>query len=555
MTKKVVSLLLIVLMLISATAFAENEAGIASILGFGGEWASGSWGVSQLPLCEGEPIHVSCMFPRRSGHPESFDDIWWSKELLRRANVIIDWTLVEHAGFQEKKNIVLASGDYPDIFMDGITKADEQTFGPQGIFVNLAPLIEEYAPNTKELFERYPDVRKSLTYPDGAIYNLPDFNITPRDQFVSAPYYNKAWVENLGLEQPKTLDDLYNILLSVLENDADGDGNATNEIPVLYANGSCPALKTAVLAGYGLIALTDDYQVMADYVKDGKYLFVPVQEGYRDYLAYMNKLYNAGIITDDCFTFTGEQVNAKIQELDVFMMEGTPYGNIANDEDWIDKYAMLPFLTSESSQEKVWPGTLRHVRSWGNFVMTDKCKYPVEMIKLQDYFYSEVGSMMVRAGRERFTYDDYGWEIIVDEETGEWTSNIYYDKENFSGYYAWRMYHAPLQGTYVAGEFQNKVMICSDYKNNWYSETKMATGRSDFMQIPYPEVTYTEEEQDIMMTYVDIANYVNSMEAKFIRGEASIAEEWDSYVETIESMGLQDIIAVKQAAYDRWNLN
>mgnify|MGYP004555231993 CR=1 FL=1 len=555
MNKRILALAIALLMACSSLAFADGEAGIAPILGFGGEWASGSWGVSQLPLSDGDPIHVSCMFPRQSGHPISLDDTWWAKELLKRANVVIDWTLVEKAGFQDKKNLVLASGDYPDIFMDGITKVDEQTYGPQGVFVNLAPLIEEYAPNTCELFKMYPDVKKSLSYPDGAIYNMCDFNITPRDQFCSAPYYNKAWVENLGMKQPTTLEELYDVLLAVKEKDADGDGDPTNEIPLLYPDGSCNNFKTAVLAGYGLMALVDDQGVMADFVKDGAYLFVPVQEGYRDYLTYMNRLYTAGIITDNNFTYTGEQVNAKIADVDVFMMEGAPYGNIVDDEDWIDSYDMLPFLSSERSSEKIWPATLRHTRAWGNFVMTDACKYPVEMVKLQDYFYTDVGSMMVRAGRERYTYDEYGWEITVDEATGDWTAAIYYDKDNFNGYYAWRLYNSPLQGTYVAGEFQNKVMICTDYKNNWYSNTKMNTGRSDYMQIPYPEVTFTQDEQDTLMVYVDIANYVNSMEAKFIRGEVSIEDGWDSYVDTIENMGLQDIIDVKQAAYDRWNLN
>ena len=161
---------------------------------------------------------------------------------------------------------------------------------------------------------------------------------------------------------------------------------------------------------------------------------------------------------------------------------------------------------------------------------------------------------MIRAGREKGTYDDQGWEIIIDEKTGDWTSKISYDTEKYTGYYDFRIHNAPLQGSYVAGEFQNKLMIQSDYKNNWYSETKMATGRTEYMQIPYPEVTYTEEEQETMMTYVDIANYVKSMETKFIMGEVSL-DDWDSYVNTLYSMGLEDIIAVKQAAYDRWNKN
>lgn len=553
--KKILALVLsLTMLLMSATALAEGTAGLSPILGFGGEWATGSWGISQLPVVEGDSIHVSCMFPRQSSHPTSFDDMWWSQELLKRANVVFDWNLVEKSGFDEKKNLVLATGDYPDVFIDGITKADEQMFGPMGIFVDLAPLIEEYAPNIKELFERFPDVKKSLTYENGAIYNLCDFNVTPRDQFVDAPYYNVAWVRNLGMEMPKTLEELYDVLVAVRDMDADSDGNTDDEYPILFRFESQPAFKYSVLAGYGLIALQDEYGVTADYVKDGQYLFVPAQEGYKNYLAYMNKLYTEGLISDDCFTASQEQINAKIQTNKVFMMGMQPYNLLYEDEQWIDKFEMLPFLTSETSSEMIWPGNLRHTRAWGNFVMTDKCKYPVEMIKLVDYWYSDVGSLMIRAGREKGTYDDQGWEIIIDEKTGDWTSKISYDTEKYTGYYDFRIHNAPLQGSYVAGEFQNKLMIQSDYKNNWYSETKMATGRTEYMQIPYPEVTYTEEEQETMMTYVDIANYVKSMETKFIMGEVSL-DDWDSYVNTLYSMGLEDIIAVKQAAYDRWNKN
>lgn len=548
--KRTVSLALVLLLLLPAVGMAEQSAGLSPILGFGGEWASGSWGISQLPVSE-EAIHVSCMFPRRSMHPESFDDMWWSKELLKRANVVFDWILVESSGFQEKKNLVLAAGDYPDIFIDGITKTDEQTFGPMGIFVNLTPYLEAHAPNTMELFERYPDVKKSLQYEDGAIYNLPDFSIVPRDQFVSAPYYNEAWLANLGMEPPSTLEELYDIFVAVRDLDADGDGGTEDEIPLLYLFDSSFDFKYAVLAAYGLIGLSDDQRVIADYVKDGQYLFVPVQEGYLNYLTYMKKLYDEGILSPECFTASGEQINARIQSLDVFMHSGTSYTIMPNEEDW-RKENMLPFLTSAQSDEKVWPATLRHTRAWGNFVMTDKCQYPVEMIQLQDYFYTDVGSLMIRAGREADTYDAFGWKIIVDEATGEWTSEILYDKEHFDSYYNWRMNNSPLQGTYVAGEFHNKVMIASDYKNEWYSQTKLNTGRMDFATIPYPEVTYTQDEQDAMLVYVDIANYVKQMEVKFVTGAAPLSD-WDSYVSTIYNMGLDQIIEVKQAAYDRWN--
>jgi putative aldouronate transport system substrate-binding protein len=43
------------------------------------------------------------------------------------------------------------------------------------------------------------------------------------------------------------------------------------------------------------------------------------------------------------------------------------------------------------------------------------------------------------------------------------------------------------------------------------------------------------------------------MRAKFITGVSDIDREWASYVQTINNMGIAEVIKVYQAAYDRWN--
>ena len=40
----------------------------------------------------------------------------------------------------------------------------------------------------------------------------------------------RTWLDNLGLEAPKTLDELTDVLLTFAKEDADGDGDPTNEI-------------------------------------------------------------------------------------------------------------------------------------------------------------------------------------------------------------------------------------------------------------------------------------------------------------------------------------
>jgi len=65
---------------------------------------------------------------------------------------------------------------------------------------------------------------------------------------------------------------------------------------------------------------------------------------------------------------------------------------------------------------------------------------------------------------------------------------------------------------------------------------------------------FTDDEQYVIDNkYADIDKYVLEMEAKFIRGAADIDSEWDAYVSNCEKMGINEVLEVYQAAYDRWN--
>ena len=72
-------------------------------------------------------------------------------------------------------------------------------------------------------------------------------------------------------------------------------------------------------------------------------------------------------------------------------------------------------------------------------------------------------------------------------------------------------------------------------------------------KLPYPLVYFTEEEQDRLDTIKpDIETYFEQMEAKFITGAESIDEGWDKYVSTLNDLGIEELVEIYQAAYDRW---
>ena len=68
---------------------------------------------------------------------------------------------------------------------------------------------------------------------------------------------------------------------------------------------------------------------------------------------------------------------------------------------------------------------------------------------------------------------------------------------------------------------------------------------------PNPMLTLAEVEE-IRNIGTQITDYVNEMEARFITGDANIDAEWDQYVGSLNSMGLERYLEIYQGAYDRF---
>ena len=73
---------------------------------------------------------------------------------------------------------------------------------------------------------------------------------------------------------------------------------------------------------------------------------------------------------------------------------------------------------------------------------------------------------------------------------------------------------------------------------------------------PFPTkfLKFTEDEQFVLdNNYVEIKSKVEEMRSQFITGVADIDKQWDAYVNELNAMGLDEVLKVYQASYDRWN--
>src|SRR5690606_29174263 len=108
---------------------------------------------------------------------EDFETNEFTKWFEEKTNVHIDWEIAPAKNGKEKLNLVMTSGDYPDVILNmNVTPTEQLIYGQQGIYLALNDYIEKYGTETKKMFSNFPKIKKAITAPGGKIYALPRIN-------------------------------------------------------------------------------------------------------------------------------------------------------------------------------------------------------------------------------------------------------------------------------------------------------------------------------------------------------------------------------------------
>ena len=112
---------------------------------------------------------------------KSLAEIDYLNDLAKKTNINIEWIEIGPTAWNEKKNLMFVSGDLPDAFLgEGISDMDILTNVQS--FIPMNDLIDNYAPNIKECFEKEQELKKVVTSADGQIYScLLYTSPSPRD--------------------------------------------------------------------------------------------------------------------------------------------------------------------------------------------------------------------------------------------------------------------------------------------------------------------------------------------------------------------------------------
>lgn len=453
------------------------------------------------------------------------------KQIEEKCNVDFVWDAVE-SGYSEKKAVVLASNDLPDIFFAGLT-SDDIVANPD-LFVDMTTLLD-YAPNVKSMFEEVPLTQYVSTYGENGILSLPQVTgFNPRSWEVMM--INKTWLDKLGLEVPSTLGELEEVLKAFKEKDPNGNGKA-DEIPMDWPceYGHGPYCLT------GAFGLADDKNKII--LKDGVVDFLYITEEYKNVTAYLHKLYSQGLINPEVFTTTDYSVaNALSSEGDAARV-GFTFGWSVESRTgmFTDEYIVLPQLKADDSIENpLWAcGPKERVNIEVACVLSKSCQNPERAMMVINEFYGEDFALQEYYGSSP--------EFVEKRPDGSWII-----KEPVNGTIEEQKLKNALVNRgpcYTSPDLESRTTLPKELQARLDQDNVYADQRPEDNQI-FPTVKFDNEETE-ELTYLktDIDKYVDQKSAEWVVN-GGIEEEWDSYLEQLQKMGLDRMREIYQEAYN-----
>lgn len=226
----------------------------------------------------------------------------------------VNWILMESGTRGDKMPTILAGEDRPDVYLQTVT-ANDISANPE-LFYDLSEegLLETYAPKVVEDFNTFSGTWDAITWSDGSIYSLATgWSVSPNDAAGGIFVINQDWLNKVGMELPTTGEEFLDVLRAFRDEDVDGDGDPSNEIPYGFSNKTWAGniMQLADYFGLGSGPNCDATQYYLQ-IKDGKVVSTLDTDKYRTFVEFVHTMVEENLIDVEGFSQNSDQFNAKI---------------------------------------------------------------------------------------------------------------------------------------------------------------------------------------------------------------------------------------------------
>ncbi|MEM8535441.1 MAG: extracellular solute-binding protein [Chloroflexota bacterium] len=489
------------------------------------------------------------MEPNVAASLQNYSDMTCYKELAKRTDISLDFqhpSTNQSGQLQEQFNLMIASGSYPDVieafwlndYNGGPIKAIEDN-----IILRLNDLIEQHAPNLTKVLNDNPEWRKQVVTDNGDIYCFPFLRGDRTLLTFAGPTIRQDWLDTLGVEKPRTIDEWDIVLTAFKDQDPNGNGTA-DEFPFtswLFGSPRAGFDRTHAFVGAWGIT-TGFYQV------DGAIQYGPTKPEFREFLTIMTDWYNRKLLDPDTFSMDQNLMDAKVTGgtlgAAVMALGGGigKYTSLMEESDAAFNLQALPYPVLNAGDSPILGQRDSYFTGLYCAAITTSNQNPEETVRLLDYAYGEEGHLLFNFGVEGETYTmENGKPIYTDE--------IMNNPDDLP--------IAQALGKHVRSSFGGPFVQAKGYGEQYFQLPQQQDGLevwstpSNERQLP-PLTPTAEEARRIGRIEGEINTRFDEIFSKILTG-AEPLETWDTFQQELQQLGIEEAIAIQQAALDRYN--
>lgn len=476
----------------------------------------------------------------RSAYVDWIKELKWYDVAEERTGIHVDYISgpEEAADVYSEVDQRVISGDLPDAVMTKL--AQTSVYGPQGVFADLAPYIEKYAPNLQKYIDDNPDYKALVTDKDGHIYGL--CKETPI--FADLIGYRVDQFKAAGIDPDSivTIDDFTKALETLKAYYGKDNPNyyplTGRDTAIRFASWFGAASNISSTESNGIYINGHYKDGSIDIMSDGAYKMVET----------MKKWYDEGLIQPEWVAGTFSEADWEAAMLngngsifydyynraEWFMENGGP------DNDPNYQMGVLNFIKDDNGNPQKMTVSMKYndecVTAVNANCSEDKIKTILTFI---DYFYSEEGEILANYGveGESFKTDANGdKEFIADYQTEEATP---------AGEKRWSF-------------LSDRFTVCKPVDNEAFFKWNApliaeATGRlftDENLGTSYVLKFTDDQSKEVTNLLASVYDAQMSGIAQFIDGTRELTpDNWAAFQQEMNDLGLSRIEEIQLAAY------
>jgi putative aldouronate transport system substrate-binding protein len=485
-----------------------------------------------------EELSFSILYNNHPSYALKEDWLFWS-ELAKRTNVKLETVAVPLSDYEQKRSLLIGSGDAPFIIPKTYHPA-ENAFVSSGAILPVSEYID-LMPNLKDKIAKWnlkPEM-DSLRQQDNNYYLLPGLHEKPWQDYSIA--VRTDVLKQLNLQPPRTWDDVYTMLKAM---------KAAN--PSIYPfsdrfskptpGGNLLNIVTASWGSFG----GWNYQHAKFNDSTKKFEYTGATDAYKQALEYLHKLVDEGLLDPESFTQSDDQARQKLANGKSFVISSNAQ-TLVNDYR-NDLAKTIPNATIAKIPLPIGPaGEVNPASRTENGVMISKkareSKNFVAMMQFIDWlYYSDAGQEFAKWGVEgtTFTKDGSGKRSLAPDVNviglnPKGTKHLQKDFGFYNGVFAYGGSPELVNGFFSAEEQE--------------VQKQQANRKPVAVQPPAP---FTDEEREQATLWeTPLKDHVTQMTLKFILGQRPFSE-WNAYVAELKAKNSDQYINLVNKAYERF---